>query len=84
MATDTLSQYKDIFGKPGEGAHSYRIANIAVVDVIATLFVALLITFVTSGGFITFLLVSAILFILGIILHHVFSVRTTIDKFFFP
>ena len=29
----SLCQYKDIFGKPGEGAHSYRVANVAVVDV---------------------------------------------------
>jgi di/tricarboxylate transporter len=28
----SLSQYKDTFGKPGEGVHSYRISNVAVVD----------------------------------------------------
>jgi di/tricarboxylate transporter len=28
----SLSQYKDTFGKVGEGIHSYRISNVAVVD----------------------------------------------------
>ena len=27
-------KYKDIFGKVGSGIHSYRIANIAIVDVL--------------------------------------------------
>ena len=31
-------KYKDLFGKPGEGVHSYRIFNIAIVDVILTIF----------------------------------------------
>ena len=32
-----LSDYKDIFGKPGEGGHAYRIFDIAIVDVIFTI-----------------------------------------------
>jgi len=31
-----FAKYKDIFGKPGTGAHSYRILNIAVVVVFLT------------------------------------------------
>ena len=37
-----LCKYKDIFGKVGEGLHSYRLFNIAIVDVISTIFVAYL------------------------------------------
>ena len=33
-------KYKDIFGKPKEGVHSYRIMNIAIVDVLATILLA--------------------------------------------
>jgi hypothetical protein len=32
-----LCQYKDILGKPGKGIHSYRIFNIAIVDVLLTI-----------------------------------------------
>ena len=32
-----LCQYKDIFGKVGEGIHSYRFFNIAIADVLLTI-----------------------------------------------
>jgi uncharacterized membrane protein YcaP (DUF421 family) len=76
-----LSQYKDIFGKVGEGVHSYRVFNIAIVDVLGTIFGAYIIhLFVPKYNF---FLILIILFILGIFLHHLFGVRTTIDKLIF-
>jgi len=75
-----LCEYKNIFGKPKEGVHSYRILNIAMVDFIGTLIIALLISILFKKSF---LWVSLILFILGIILHRLFCVRTTIDKLLF-
>ena len=36
-------QYKDIIGKPGEGAHSYRFLGFAVVDTVTVIIVALLV-----------------------------------------
>lgn len=75
-------EYKDIFGKVGEGVHSYRIFNIAVVDVIATIIVAYLLKiFVFPKR--SFLKLTIILFLLGIILHRLFCVKTTIDKYIF-
>ena len=38
-----LCQYKNIFGLVGEGAHSFRIFDIAIVDVIMTFIVAYII-----------------------------------------
>ena len=35
-----LCKYKDIFGKVGKGIHSFRICNIAVVDVLLTVLAA--------------------------------------------
>ena len=35
-----LCKYKDIFGKVGKGIHSFRICNIAVVDVLLTILAA--------------------------------------------
>ena len=77
----SLCKYKDIFGKPGKGVHSYRFMNIAVVDVAATLLVAFLIAYFTKRPFLN---VSIILFILGIISHRLFCVTTTVDKLLFP
>ena len=76
-----LCKYKDIFGKPGEGAHSYRILNIAIVDVISLLIVAYIISYFTKYNLLN---VIFVLFIIGIIAHRLFCVRTTIDKLLFP
>jgi hypothetical protein len=77
-----LCKYKDIFGKVGEGVHSYRIFNIAIVDVLLTILGAFIIhLFLPKYSFYYILI---ILFISGIILHRLFCVRTTIDKLLFP
>jgi hypothetical protein len=76
----SLCKYKNIFGEPNKGVHSYRIFNIAVVDVVATVLVAYLIAYL--GNF-SFLQTLIFFFILGIVLHRIFCVRTTIDKMLF-
>ena len=76
-----LCRYKDIFGHPKEGAHAYRIFDIAVVDVAATVFVAFLIAH--FFGFV-FWKSLVVLFLIGIISHRAFCVRTTVDKLVFP
>ena len=75
-----LCQYQNIFGKPGEGAHSYRIFNIAVVDLGLTLLVAYLLSRMVKKSF---LLTTSILLVLGVIFHRLFCVRTTVDKLLF-
>lgn len=75
-----LCRYKDIFGRPKEGAHAYRIFDIAVVDVAATVVVAFIIARVFDFVFWKSLVV---LFIIGIISHRAFCVRTTVDKLIF-
>lgn len=77
----SLCKYKDILGEPGKGVHSYRIMNIAVVDVILTILVAFLISYFFKFNFWYTLI---IFFLLGIVLHRLFCVRTTIDKLLFP
>lgn len=76
-----LCRYKDIFGRPKEGAHAYRIFDIAVVDVTATVFVAFLIAHFFGFAFWKSLVA---LFLIGIISHRAFCVRTTVDKWVFP
>jgi len=41
---DTLCKYKNMFGAPNTGIHSYRICNIAIVDVLVVFIIAMLIT----------------------------------------
>lgn len=75
-----LCKYKDVFGKPGEGAHSYRLFNIAVVDTILTIIGAWLIA---KWLKISFLMVFVILMIIGVIMHTIFCVETTLTKILF-
>ena len=76
-----LCRYKDLFGRPREGAHAYRVFDIAVVDVAATVVVA----YVIARGFgVAFWKSLVVLFIVGIISHRAFCVRTTVDKWVFP
>ena len=70
--------YSDIFGKPGTGIHSIRIFNIAVIDVLLTVVLA----YFTKGSC-NFWIVLLCWFIIGIILHNLFCVNTTINDFIF-
>jgi hypothetical protein len=74
-------QYKNIFGEVGKGIHSYRVFDIAIVDVLLTLLLAYLISIIFPGY--SYLLILILLFILGILLHRIFCVRTTVDKMIF-
>ena len=76
-----LCKYKDILGKPNTGLHSLRILDIAIIDVLGVIIVGMLI----SNTFKIPLLYTIIsYFILGIILHRLFCVRTTVDRLLFP
>ena len=73
-------KYKDILGQPNKGIHKYRIYNMALMDILLTIIGA----YIISLGFkLNFWYVLLFLFILGIFLHHIFCVRTTIDKLLF-
>jgi len=73
-------KYKNMFGKPNEGVHSYRIFNIAIVDVLLTIILGFIISLLTNYKLIYVLI---FLFLLGIFMHRLFCVRTTIDKILF-
>jgi len=76
-----LCKYKNLLGIPNKGIHSYRFMGIAIADVIMTIIGAIIISFLFKVSCV-FTCIS--LFILGIILHRLFCVRTTIDKLLFP
>lgn len=71
-----LCKYKNALGEPGEGVH-FHIGGIAVVDVVLTLIGAYLLaryTRVPMWGAIVGL------FVLGIVVHAIFCVDTTLNK----
>jgi hypothetical protein len=72
--------YKNIFGEPAKGVHSYRFMDIAVVDVLCTIIGAFLISYWFHTSILWTL---SVLFLTGIGLHRLFCVRTTIDKILF-
>jgi len=75
----SLCQYKDSLGIPGEGIHTH-VLGIAIIDLILTICFAYLLSNIYSISlFIT--LISLLL--LGIILHKLFCVDTTINKIIF-
>lgn len=72
-------KYKDLFGKPGVGFHVHFL-GIAIGDVIGTILLALLFAKILKMDF---WLILLIIFSLGILLHKIFCVNTTINKFLF-
>lgn len=77
----SLCKYKNMLGEPNKGIHSYRLFGVAIADVIMTILAAALISYFRKQPFVSVLL---FLFLLGIVLHRFFCVRTTVDKLLFP
>ena len=74
-------KYKNIFGKVNKGIHSVRLFDIAIIDVILTI----ILSYIIKKYFpkIHFLYILIYLFLLGIILHKLFCVKTKINKLLF-
>ena len=72
-----LCKYQNIFGAPNTGIHSIRIFNIAVVDLLLTIFLAILISNITKSDFI---FIFIIVMIISILVHKLFCVKTTLTK----
>ena len=76
-----LCKYKDLFGIPGEGIHAFKIFGISVWDTLITIACALIIAWIVEWSY--WKTVIGV-FLLGIIVHRLFCVRTTVDKMIFP
>ena len=76
-----LCKYSNLFGIPGKGMHSFRIFDIAVWDVFVVIIFGFIISRITKFH-IKYVLPA--LFLLGIIVHRLFCVRTTVDRWLFP
>lgn len=72
-----LCQYRDIFGKPGEGFHKTRLFGVAAYDLIGTIILIIVISFMSGYSL---LLVGISVSLLTIFLHKIFCVETTLTK----
>lgn len=72
--------YKNMFGAPNTGVHAYRIFDLAVVDILMTFIGA---WFLSRFFQIGYWVMVIVLFVLGIVLHRIFCVETTVDKLLF-
>lgn len=75
-----LCPFRNAFGIAGKGIHSYRIYDVAVLDVLVTFLTAVVIALVFQWSI---LWTTIAVFILGIFVHRMFYVRTTFDKWLF-
>lgn len=73
-----LCQYKDLFGKVGTGFHKTRILGLSIGDLLGTIVIAAIISYISKINFIwSFIL----LFLVGELLHLIFCVDTAFLNF---
>ena len=73
-------EYKNLLGEPGKGVHSHFM-GFAWRDTLMTIIGGLLIALVFKFN-VLYTLIAV--FIIGILFHRLFCVRTTVDKILFP
>ncbi len=80
----SLCKYKNMFGTPRLGNHALRdpFFDTAIIDVAMTIATAYIINMYFTNYSFWYILI--IIFIIGILSHRLFCVRTTVDKFLFP
>jgi len=78
-----LAKYRHLFGEAGvrTGMRTYRFYSISIYDTFFVLIFAYILSWIDGYPF---WLNAIVLFILGIIVHRIFCVRTTVDKILFP
>jgi len=69
--------YKDIFGEPNKGAHSYRLGGLAIVDVIGMLLLNWALVRAYDLDFVTTLVW---MIFATILIHYLFCVPTALNK----
>ena len=80
MPTNPLCKYKDALGKPNTGLHSIRFMGVAIFDVLFVLVGAIAIAWFFKWSYI-YTIIGV--YILGIVVHRAFCVKTAVDKALF-
>jgi hypothetical protein len=82
--TVNLCQFKNIFGEPGKGAHSIRVLDFAIVDIIGTILMAhLLIVYTMYFKDFSLFSLSCILILASVYIHKLFCVETKLTGMWF-
>jgi hypothetical protein len=76
MAAAAAHQWRDALGRPREGIHSYRLFDIAVVDVIMTIAASVAIARAFDWNL---CLVTLAAFALGVSVHRAMGVNTALN-----
>ena len=85
----SLCKYKNVFGEPNTGIHSVRLFDFAIFDILATILGSIVIhqfiivEWLKMNDIIKLWMVIVFMFVLGIVLHKAFCVKTTVDKILF-
>lgn len=74
-----LCKYKNIFGVPGTGVHSWKFEGTSLFDYFGTIVLAMITTKITK---IPLVITTIMLLFLGILLHYIFCVPTQTINFF--
>ncbi len=77
----SLCAFRDVFGKPREGAHSLRLFDIAVVDLLLTVAASY---WISRAAKVPFAAALAAALIISVLAHRAFCVRTPLTLLFFP
>jgi hypothetical protein len=75
-----LCQYKNIFGVPGQGVHSFKFLGTSMFDYLGTILMAMALTWLTDTPLV---LTTIFMFAIGILSHYVFCIPTDTIKFLF-
>ena len=74
-----FKEYKNIFGKPGTGVHTLKFKGTSLFDYFGTIILAFIITYMFN---IPLVWSTILLFIIGIVSHFLFGIKTMTIKVF--
>ena len=72
-----MCKYRHIFGREGEGVHSYRLFNIAIIDLVMTAIGAYALAWYLESSPVG---VFIVLMVISLFAHKAFCVETTLTK----
>ena len=72
-----LCRYKEVFGRPNEGIHSHRFLGLAAADMLQTLLLAIVVSYVSG---VCFWKVCLAVFVFAEIVHYAFCVDTAVIR----
>ena len=73
-----FKKFRDIFGKPNTGIHKIKLGDTSIIDYLATIIGAMVISYYTK---IPLVIMTIIILLFGILFHILFGVNTSSLKY---